>query len=58
MAMMNNQYFIKILEEILRTLETENSSEGGAIVDTIWYNDYTTLFEYITSAIDYLENQG
>lgn len=58
MAMMNNQYFIKILEEILRTLETENNSEGGAIVDTIWYNEHTTLFEYITSAIDYLENQG
>ena len=58
MAMMNNQYFIKILEEILRTLGRENHLDGGAIVDTIWYDDHTTLFDYIAGAIDYLEQQG
>lgn len=45
------QQALQALEHTMDCLRCENEKHNGAICDTIWYDDHTTLFDFISSEI-------
>ncbi len=41
------------LEEVQRVLAATNQQPRGPIVDTIWYSDHETLFDYIDATLSH-----
>ena len=47
----------EIIKVIFRTLIIANHKDIGAIQDTIWVNDFTTLWDYIRIVLNMDDNQ-
>jgi hypothetical protein len=48
---------IEALQNTIGCLMRENEKNDGPICDTIWYDDHTTLFDYINCEIAALRAQ-